>query len=254
MLTPHELTGRATTHLAADPILDVRLHADCVEPLLALRAAALAAGFDLWPASGFRDFERQLAIWNGKYEGTRPLLDRAGRAVDVGLLGPAERVAAILWWSALPGASRHHWGTEVDVYDRAAFAAGSRLQLVPAEYEGDGPCAPLSAWLHENARRFGFFRPYRTDRGGVQPEPWHLSYAPIARLALQALDMDTLAQAVDDERLLGREQVLEALPDIHARYVAAVDPAPRMRSRWARSGGSVRRVAPATGRSRPRRS
>ena len=30
---------------------------------------------------------------------------------------------------------------------------------------------------------FGFFRPYTTDRGGVAPEPWHLSYAPVAARA-----------------------------------------------------------------------
>ena len=31
------------------------------------------------------------------------------------------------------------------------------------------------------AGEFGFYRPYASDRGGVQPEPWHLSYAPVAR-------------------------------------------------------------------------
>ncbi len=36
----------------------------------------------------------------------------------------AERVAAILVWSALPGASRHHWGTDCDVIDAAALPPG----------------------------------------------------------------------------------------------------------------------------------
>ena len=88
-----------------------------------MRAAAAADGIDLVAFSSFRDFDRQLAIWNGKFRGERPMQDRAGRRSTPGALSPAERVAAILWWSALPGASRHHWGTDFDVMD-ADGAAG----------------------------------------------------------------------------------------------------------------------------------
>ena len=84
-----------------------------------MRAAAAADGIDLVAFSSFRDFDRQLAIWNGKFRGERPMQDRAGRPLDALALTPAERVAAILWWSALPGASRHHWGTDIDVMDAA---------------------------------------------------------------------------------------------------------------------------------------
>ena len=36
----------------------------------------------------------------------------------------AARIDAILCWSALPGGSRHHWGTDCDVIDAAALPAG----------------------------------------------------------------------------------------------------------------------------------
>ena len=54
---------------------------------------------------------------------------------------------AILHWSALPGASRHHWGTEIDVIDRAALLHGQLAQLVPDEYAADGVFAKLGLWL-----------------------------------------------------------------------------------------------------------
>jgi hypothetical protein len=67
--------------------------------------------------------------------------------------------------------------------------------------------------------RFGFFRPYREYRGGTFPEAWHLSYAPIAVPALEALSMDVVAQALRDGDVLGKDLVLECLPDIYRRHI-----------------------------------
>ena len=71
-------------------------------------------------SSSFRDFARQLQIWNGKFSGERPMFDAGGRPARRGALSPRERIDAILLWSALPGASRHHWGTDLDLIDRNA--------------------------------------------------------------------------------------------------------------------------------------
>ena len=116
--------------------------------------------------SSFRDFDRQLQIWNAKFSGARALLDAAGRPLDATALSPAARIDAILLWSALPGASRHHWGTDVDLIDRAATPAGYRVQLTPAEFAAGGPFARLHDWLEAHAARFGFFRPFRGDAFG----------------------------------------------------------------------------------------
>ena len=99
-----------------------------------------------------------------------------------------------LLWSALPGASRHHWGTDVDVIDARATAPGYRVQLTPEEYAPGGPFAPLGEWLEANAARFGFFRPFRGVLSGVQPEPWHFSFAPVAENARRALSPAVLQQ------------------------------------------------------------
>ena len=218
-----ELTGRARTHVIDLDAPRCTLHRAVAQPFLRMRAAAAQAGIDLVAASSFRDFERQRAIWNGKWSGERPLVDRAGRPLDAARLTDGERVSAILAWSAVPGTSRHHWGTDLDVYDRAAVPADYRLQLVPAEYAPDGPFARLAGWLDANMRRFGFFRPYAADRGGVQPEPWHLSHAPTAHEASRRLRLATLRRAIVEGDVAGRAILLRRLPTIYARYVRGVD-------------------------------
>jgi len=210
------------------------LHRAAVRPFLAMREAAALAGFDLVPVSSFRDFGRQRAIWNAKFRGERAALDRAGKPMDMTTLGPGARVEAILLWSALPGASRHHWGSDVDVADGKPMAAGYVPKLEVDEYRGGGPFAALSAWLGANMRRFGFYRPYTRRGRGVQPEPWHLSYAPVARPALAKMSVRLLAEAIRGADVEGEAEILPRLPAIRERYLLDVDAPPRMRSRYAR--------------------
>src|SRR5258708_19964921 len=97
-----ELTGRASTHVRELAEMRCPLHPLAATALQAMRAAAAAAGIDLMPVSGFRDFARQLAIWNDKFSGARPLLDRAGRPLAAEALNEAERVPPILASPPLP--------------------------------------------------------------------------------------------------------------------------------------------------------
>ena len=229
-----QLTGRDRGHLVFLQKPRCALHAAAVEPFLAMREAARGAGFDLAPVSTFRDFARQRAIWNAKYRGERPAFDRHGRPVKMSVLTPAERVETILVWSALPGASRHHWGSDVDVADGNLIAAGYKPKLEIAEYRRGGPFAALGRWLDANMRRYGFFRPYTRLGAGVQPEPWHLSYAPIARKAIRQLTTRLMADAIEGNGVDGEAEILATLSAIRKRYVLDVDSPPRMRSRWAR--------------------
>jgi LAS superfamily LD-carboxypeptidase LdcB len=218
-----ELTGRARTH-----ILDLEhprcgLHFAAATSFLAMRDAAAAAGLDLVAASSFRDFERQLHIWNAKWRGERSLLDREGRPLDAASLGEAARIDAILCWSALPGGSRHHWGTDCDVFDAAAMPQGYRVQLVSEEYAPGGLFERLTSWLDENMARFGFYRPYASAHCGAGSEPWHLSYWPVANEALEQLTLPVLRRALAGSTILGKHEVLERLPEIYTRFILAVD-------------------------------
>jgi LAS superfamily LD-carboxypeptidase LdcB len=222
ILTPEQLTGRASNHVALVGPEGLRLHPGAAQALNALAAEAAAYDIELAATSGFRDFGRQLAIWNGKFSGQRPLLGARGEALDVGQMEEEGIVRAILTWSALPGASRHHWGSELDVYDKAALAPGAQPQLLPSEYARDGVFARLADFLRTAAARHGFFLPYDRDRGGVAPEPWHLSYAPVSGVALPALTLDVLREALRGVQLGGMAVVQRLLPEIHERYVCRV--------------------------------
>ena len=129
-------------------------------------------------------------------------------------------------WTALPGASRHHWGSDCDVIDRAALERGAAVELLAADYAPGGRFAHLSRWLSAHAHEYGFFLPYDRDRGGVQPEPWHLSFAPVAGPALAALDLKLLRDALAGAKLDGRTSVEVQLAELYDRYVAAVAPLP----------------------------
>lgn len=218
-----ELTGRARTHVVELAQPRCALHYEAVASFLAMRDAAVADGIDLSPRSTFRDFDTQVSIWNRKWSGERPLYDRAGQLLDRSRLADSDTVDAILCWSAVPGGSRHHWGTDVDVIDAAAVPAGYTVELLSSEYAPDGIFARLTAWLDANMRRFGFFRPYATDRGGVSPEPWHLSYAPVALPALESLSLSMLRRVIDASTLSGKPFVLARLPEIYTRFLLAID-------------------------------
>ncbi len=229
-----QLTGRDRSHLVELAEPHCLLHAAAVRPFLAMRDAAARAGYELVPVSSFRDFTRQRTIWNAKFRGERPAFDREGRRVDMAALTAGERVEAILLWSALPGASRHHWGSDIDVADGKVLATGYEPKLEIAEYRRGGPFAALSGWLGRNMRRYGFFRPYTRRGRGVQPEPWHVSYAPVARPALARMTLHLLTDAIEGGGVAGEMEILARLPSIRERYVLDVDAPPRMRSRFAR--------------------
>jgi LAS superfamily LD-carboxypeptidase LdcB len=218
-----QVTGRTATHVrdVTDP--PCVLHPRTAEALLSMRAEASEAGINLYVVSAYRDFNRQLAIWSAKFNGRRPLLDPAGVAIDHAKLHEYELIDAILIWSALPGASRHHWGSELDVLDAAALGPGERAQLLAQEYEPGGRFERLNGWLDSNMGRFGFFRPYATWLGGVRPEPWHLSHAEVAVPALQVLTLEVLREAIEAADMPGKQTVLARLPELYQRYVLAID-------------------------------
>lgn len=196
------------------------LHPQVAEALILMREEASMEGISINIVSSYRSVAQQLAIWNAKWQGERPLYNRASQLIEASTLSDTEKLHAILAFSALPGASRHHWGTDLDVYDKPAVsAAAHKLELVAQEYQNNGPCALMAEWLTRNARIFGFEFPYREDRGGIAAEPWHISHQPTARAAEQALNTETLYTLIDSLDIAGKTIILENLEAIYHRYV-----------------------------------
>ncbi|WP_431265315.1 M15 family metallopeptidase [Roseateles chitinivorans] len=223
MLNELELTGRARTHVVQHDAPRFAAQPEAVAAFLALREAARRDGIDLVPYSSFRDFRTQLRIWNGKFSGSKPLYDEQGRPRDFSRLTPPEIVRHILNWSALPGASRHQWGTEIDVFDGAAVPVDYVPKLLPEEVAPGGVFFELHRWLDAHIGTYGFVRPYRRFNGGMFPEPWHLSYRPLSTLALQQVTVDLLARVIAEADILGKALVLEMLPEIHRDHILNVD-------------------------------
>ncbi|MCK9503965.1 MAG: M15 family metallopeptidase [Porticoccaceae bacterium] len=218
-LSVEQLTGQATDLLA--PLDgDIVLHRDVIPPYLNLRQLAAKRGIDLRVASGYRSFDRQRHIWNCKVSGQRPVLDTDSTPLDITRLSDKELVFAILRWSALPGASRHHWGTDMDIWNGAAVDDNYRLQLTPEEYGCAGPFFSLAQWLATaEVEALGFVRPYHRDFGGVAPEAWHLSFAPVAADFERALSPDILAAVIKAADVFLKDTVLQHLDEIYHRFV-----------------------------------
>jgi len=223
-LNQEQLIGKSRSHVVQ--FNGFALHPSAYYAFIRMQGEAKADGIDLAIASSFRDFRDQLNIFNGKYLGSKPLLNDQGDKLNALELEPWPRIQAILRWSALPGASRHHWGTEMDLYDAARLAPGAKLQLVPEEYAPQGPFGPMTTWLTTHMGRFGFYRPFAQDLGGVAPEPWHLSYAPLAQAAQAALSMKLLQDTLEQAPLEGKPWVLDHLNLVYERFVQAVSPPP----------------------------
>lgn len=188
--------------------------------LIKMCSAATQDNIDISIASSYRSFDRQTHIWNSKWRGERPLFDRKGIAIDVASLSDEEKVFAILNWSALPGTSRHHWGTDIDVYDaKACRQRHHTLTLVPEEYSLNGPCHSLHTWLSTHANEYGFFFPYTDKSGGYAPEPWHISYREQALVIEQGFDIDALSNVLERSNILGLSTIIKQLSVIVERFV-----------------------------------
>ncbi|MFU2089945.1 M15 family metallopeptidase [Avibacterium avium] len=217
------LTGKSREHLVALPCPFSNQHfleANALKAFQGLQQSAVKNGFNLQPVSSFRDFQRQQMIWNDKFAGKRKVHNDEGQALDLSCCSDWEKCQAILRWSALPGGSRHHWGTEVDIFDPDLLPADQKLQLEPWEYTQGGYFAELSEWLQENVAKFDFAFPFSQMPARVEIgyEPWHISYLPMAELARTHFNPEILVQSWQDQEVAGKATLIKQLPEIFERF------------------------------------
>ena len=225
MMTPEQLIGLNQDHLLNiennTELLGQKFqcHHEVLIPIAKLIRQSEMDGVPLRIVSSYRSFERQAEIWNHKFNNDVELNLRDGSTVNAFELSPKERVDTILHYSAIPGTSRHHWGTDFDVFDAAAIDQGYEVQLTEAEFDEKGPCSNLDEWLDYNLEKFGFFKPYREDKGGVACEPWHISYEPIASKALEEFPVEFLKETLRQKEIGGKEQITSRLDSLARKYV-----------------------------------
>jgi LAS superfamily LD-carboxypeptidase LdcB len=170
--------------------------------------------------SGYRSFDRQLLIWNEKVLGERKVLDENGNIVNIAELSDLELMKTILLWSALPGTSRHEWGTDIDVIDSAAVPESYEAELTPEE--SFSTFGSFHRWLDEqidSGNTFGFRRVFLPGIGRIRPEPWHLSYVPEARKIERNFTAENLAERLRAGDILLLPQILDNLDWILENHV-----------------------------------
>lgn len=223
MIAVKQLIGKDESALVA--VGPHCLHRDVVNDWLALQQAASLQGFDLTIASAYRSFNRQLAIWNDKVADRRPVLDAQGCVLDISGMTDEALLFAILQWSALPGGSRHHWGTDIDIYDRAAVPDSYVVQLTEEESAGNGVFSGLHQWLDECiecSEAHGFYRPYTASalNNKVAPERWHLSHWQTSQTFSCELSAERLYQVLEQQQDLALlDTILANFDEIFTQYI-----------------------------------
>ena len=188
------------------------LQKEALNAFIKMYEAAKKEGINLVIRSATRNFNYQKEIWEKKWKGQTPL--SSGENALKSYPDPIDRAMKILEYSSMPGTSRHHWGTDIDLnsFNNNYFEKGKGLEVFN--------------WLNKHASSFGFFRPY-TEKGGSRPfgyeeEKWHWSFFPLADKYTSAAEI-----MLSDEHISGFKGAETAKKiRVVEKYVLAVDKSP----------------------------
>jgi zinc D-Ala-D-Ala carboxypeptidase len=175
---------------------NIFLRTEVYNAFLKMYSDAAQKGVYLKIISATRNFDYQKRIWEVKFKKNRI------KKVD-------QKVKDILLFSAMPGSSRHHWGTDVDLFSLDNFS-----------YEkGNGK--KIYDWLQKNASKYGFYQPYSAGRNnGYQEEKWHWTYAPTSSLITNYLKTNFKNETI--KGFSGAETAVSL--DILNNYMLGINP------------------------------
>lgn len=187
-----ELMGKEDIELFGEGI---NLREGAYNSFIAMQEAAAKDGIDIKIVSSFRNFARQEAIFERKYI----------RYTEDDGMEPLAAIDKIIEYSTIPGTSRHHWGTDIDIIDGSKKVDGD--VLVPEKFEGEGVFADLKKWMDANAKTYDFHLVYTNEprRRGFKYEPWHYSYAPLSIPMLATFRKKNIMQLLEQEEFMGSE-------------------------------------------------
>lgn len=188
---------------------EIYLRNQAYQDFVRMEAAAAPAGISLQIISATRNFAAQKRIWEAKWNGQRKV---DGMNLSQAMPDPEKRALKILEYSSMPGTSRHHWGTDID------------LNALNNRYFTAGEGKKIYGWLLEHAHEYGFCQVY-TEKGSGRPygyneEKWHWSYMP---LASQFLDQYNVKIGYGDLGGFDGDQVAETI-DAIGKYVNGIAP------------------------------
>jgi LAS superfamily LD-carboxypeptidase LdcB len=188
-----ELMGKAEIDLYGE---DINLREEAHDAFVEMRKAALADGIDIKIVSSYRSFDRQAVIFERKYL----------KYTDDGM-EPLDAIEKIIEYSTIPGTSRHHWGTDVDLIDGSPKVDGD--VLVASKFGPEGPFEKFKLWMDENSEKFDYYLVYTNNpkRRGFKYEPWHYSYAPLSKPMLKTFRLKNILKQLKAEDFLGSDEL-----------------------------------------------
>lgn len=172
----------------------INLRKEAHDAFLNMKKAAYLDGIDLKIVSSYRNFQRQEAIFERKFI----------TYTDDGM-EPLDAIDKIIEYSTIPGTSRHHWGTDIDIVDGYRKVEGD--VLVPSKFGSGGPYEDFKLWMDENSETYDYHIVYTDDpkRRGFKYEPWHYSYAPISIPMLEQFRGKNIVSLLQHETFYGSE-------------------------------------------------
>ena len=190
--TRSQLIGKGNPDIVGNTYTS-KMHKDAKAAFLSMKTAAAKDGITIEVVSAYRSFQRQKEIFEGKYR----------RFTKQGLT-PIDAIKKIIEYSTIPGTSRHHWGTDIDIID-GSVSPRPKSVLQPELFHGKGAFCALKDWLNIHANSFGFYEVYtnNANRKGFKYEPWHFSYAPVSIPMLQAYKKLDVQQIMLEEKIEG---------------------------------------------------
>jgi len=208
------LMGIDDSHIVGDTI---KLEQNTLIAFNKMHEAALQDGIDIKIVSGFRDFERQMLIWNNKYK----------KYTTEYRLSPTKAIEEIIRFSTIPGTSRHHWGTEIDIIDASDERYKDEEDVLLTEKYENGIFTKLKRWMDTNSERFGFYLTYVNDnsRKGFEYEPWHYSYKPVSIELLNIFINNDIGSIISTTSMEGKEFISKDFIQKYIdEYVKGVNP------------------------------
>jgi LAS superfamily LD-carboxypeptidase LdcB len=186
-----ELIGKGKPVLFGD---DFKLRDDAFFQFNLMRIAAKQSGFNIHVISSYRSYAHQNSIWERKYKNYR----------NQGFL-PEKSIEKIIEYSTIPGTSRHHWGTDLDIIDSTNGIPDNPLS--ETHFNEGGKMRKFKNWLDDNSEKFGFYLVYTNEknRKGFAYEPWHFSYKPLSVKMLSAYKKLDIKKILQSNKLMGSE-------------------------------------------------
>jgi len=194
-LPSNELIGKGNPKLFG---VNYRLKKEAHTAFIKMKSEALKKGINIQVISSYRSFNHQNRIWTRKYNS----YTQQG-------LTPEKAINKIIEYSTIPGTSRHHWGTDLDIIDSNPKQPANVLN--EDHFHGNGPYCKLKEWMDSYANSFGFYLVYtdNANRKGFKYEPWHYSYKPLSKNYLEDYQKLNLIKILKQENLKGSQFITE---------------------------------------------